>query len=104
MDIMKEFVEEYLPIWSEQKHQPIPTQKHMDRWNIAWNDFIKERLNPRWEEIAQEYKNMRYKTTADLHKEQEVPEQEIEAIEEIPEPEPEKSDWEKVQELLKKKK
>ena len=43
MDLMKEF-EEYLPKWAEEKMQPIPTQEHTERWNIAWGDFLKEHL------------------------------------------------------------
>jgi len=97
MDILKEF-DKFLPGWAEKNLKPIPTP-NSDNWNLAWASFTKEFLNPHWDEIAQDYKNMQYKTSNIS-----IPitpiQNEIEP-EEIEE-EPEKSDWEKVQELLKK--
>lgn len=61
MDIMQEF-EHYLPRWSNEKHLPIPTKKHPDRWYEAWSDFLNEVLTPRYEELQTDYLNMQYKT------------------------------------------
>ena len=105
MDIMKEF-EEYLPKWSEEKMQPIPTQEHMDRWSIAWSDFVKERLAEKHDEMVDEYLNMQYKTVgerkAEKAKAQADTEVVEEPIEEIAEPvvEVKTSSWDRVQAIL----
>ena len=65
MDFMKEF-EEYLPKWSEEKHKPIPTRKHMDKWTEAWQDFLSEHLTEKYHEISAEYKNMKLKTAENI--------------------------------------
>ena len=96
-DLLKQF-EEYLPRWSNEKHQPIPTKKHMDRWYIAWNDFVKEELSKHYTEHVQEFKNLQLKTQDD-----EYFEDEYEIVEEpqqdLDEPIVEKqlSPWERVQ-------
>lgn len=101
MDFNKEF-EKYLPIWSEQKHLPIPTKNHPDKWNEAWVDFLSEYLVDKYDEINNEYKNMALKGFETYS----------EPINPItpPPPEPEieekpvkKSNWELVQEKRKKK-
>lgn len=61
MDLMKEF-EAYLPKWSEDKHKPIPTKQHMNRWYEAWNDFVKEVLSVRWESLKDEYLSLKLKS------------------------------------------
>lgn len=96
MDIMKTF-EEWLPTWSEEKHLPIPTKKHMDKWLEAWKDFLSEYMIENYETVANEYRNMQYKSeTAPIRT---LPE----PIEEIEEEKPKKSNWELVQEKRKKK-
>ena len=60
-DVLKQF-EEYLPKWSNEKKQPIPTREHMDRWYIAWNDFVNEELSKTYPQRRQEYLNMKFKT------------------------------------------
>lgn len=110
MDIFKEF-EEYLPQWSEEKHLPIPTQEHMDRWAIAWDDFVKEHLVKKRKELVQSYKDMQYKTVGDAKREKMVSEEIVEPLqvvmspsEEVVQPvEPfgeELSPWEQVQAIL----
>ena len=100
IDFIKEF-KEYLPKWCEKKMLPMP-KEGSDKWNMAWYDFMKEELNPRWEEIANSYKQMRFKTKEEAAQEKQQqaipPVQEIEEVEEQP-----KSEWERVQELLKRK-
>lgn len=100
MDILQEF-EEYLPTWSNEKHLPIPTKQHMDRWYEAWQDFLNEVLIPRYEELQKSYLSMQYKTdeldnndyiVEDIVKEEIKPE-----IKQIA-----KSNWELVQEKRKK--
>ena len=100
MDFNKEF-EKYLPIWSEQKHLPIPTKNHPDKWNEAWVDFLSEYLVDKYDEINNEYKNMALKGF-------ETYSEPINPIAPPPEPEIEekpvkKSNWELVQEKRKKK-
>lgn len=91
---MKAF-EEYLPKWSEEKHLPIPTKNHVDKWNIAWTDFLTEYMEEHYEDIANEYRNL--KTKADvLFTEESI-------FEEIEEEPVKKSNWELVQEKRKKK-
>lgn len=97
MDVMKEF-ENYLPKWSEEKMQPIPTRKHMDKWNIAWRDFIKEYMQPRWHELAEEYRSMQFKTSDYIEP---LPEVEEEPEPEVIVEEEQLSEWEKVQKFLK---
>lgn len=110
MDILQMF-EEYLPRWSEEKHQPIPTKEHMDRWYIAWNDFIKEVMTPQWDTYKQEYLDMELKTHADdILEQQQVDlnqlqaelnkQQIVEPVEPIEVEQAKESDWEKVQRLL----
>lgn len=113
MDIMKEF-EEYLPIWSEEKHQPIPTMKHMDRWSVAWIDFVNEHLIKRKKELIGDYKSMEFKTRGELLDEKTTEEEEIEEIvedtEEVIEPvadehtvsveDTKASEWERVRKML----
>lgn len=94
MDFMKEF-KEYLPKWSEEKMQPIPTEDTPDRWSLAWKDFMNEYLSTKRDEIIAEYKAMKFKTKGDLKKE---PVKEV--VEEIPKNEPELSEWEKVKAML----
>lgn len=102
MDVMKEFEEHYLEKWAKEKHQPVPTRNNMDRWNVAWADFVKEVLVTNYDEISQEYRDMEYKTMEHVFKEK-IEKEKEKAIEEQEQPiEPEKSDWEKVQELLNK--
>lgn len=94
-DLLKEF-EEYLPRWSNEKHQPIPTRAHMDRWYIAWNDFVKEELIKHYDDFVNEYKSLQLKTDDDYIIQQ------IEPIEEDPTPEPVPlSPWELVQQKMK---
>ena len=50
--------EEYLPRWSNEKHLPIPTQKHMDRWMVAWADFVKDELPKYYEQRRLEYQQV----------------------------------------------
>lgn len=100
MDFNKEF-EKYLPIWSEQKHLPIPTKNHPDKWNEAWVDFLSEYLVDKYDEINNEYKNMALKGF-------ETYSEPINPITPPPEPVIEekpvkKSNWELVQEKRKKK-
>ena len=110
MDLMKEF-EEYLPKWAEEKMQPIPTQEHTERWNIAWGDFLKEHLSEKYDEMANEYLNMQYKTVGERNLElqarkksaekvaEEVVEETVEPVEVVKEP-VKQSSWEKVQAIL----
>jgi len=98
MDFMKEF-EEWLPKWSEEKGQPIPTEENADRWSVAWRDFVNEYLAEKKDEIVSEYKNMKFKTRADLKTKPVVKQVEPEVVEE---PVKELSEWEKVQAMLKK--
>ena len=100
MDFNKEF-EKYLPIWSEQKHLPIPTKNHPDKWNEAWVDFLSEYLVDKYDEINNEYKNMALKGFETYN-------EPINPITPPPEPEIEekpvkKSNWELVQEKRQKK-
>lgn len=96
MDIMKVFTEEYLPKWSEEKHLPIPTLKHPDKWNVAWEDFLTEYMEEHYEEIANEYRNLPTKVEQPFYEFKELPKEEKE--------EPvKKSNWELVQEKRKKK-
>lgn len=100
MDFMKEF-EEWLPKWSEEKGQPIPTEENADRWSVAWRDFVNEYLAEKKDEIVAEYKNMKFKTRGDLKTKKVEP---VEVKEEVAEePVKEMSEWEKVQAMLKKK-
>lgn len=112
MDLMKEF-EEYLPIWSEEKHQPIPTMKHMDRWSVAWIDFVNEYLVKKKSELISDYRSMEFKTRGEAEAEQQASEEEeIEEVEEVvdvveEDAEPvvdehpkDKSEWEKVRAML----
>ena len=99
MDMFKEF-EEYLPRWSEEKMQPMPTKEHPDRWSIAWKDFVNEVLTPRREELVADYLAMKFKTKGDAMK-KEVKEDVVETSS-VEEPVKELSEWEKVQALLKK--
>ena len=92
---MKAF-EEWLPIWSEEKHLPIPTKNHMDKYLVAWQDFLSEYMLDNYEDIADEYRNMRYKGEEPI---QILPE----VVEEVEEEKPKKSNWELVQEKMKKK-
>ena len=92
MDILKAFKED-LPKWCNEKKQPMP-KENSNKWYVAWYDFTRTYLKDHYEEIAQDYKNMTLKTTY------EIKQPIIEIEEEIP---VEKSDWEKVQEYLKKK-
>lgn len=100
MDIMKLF-EEYLPKWSEEKMQPIPTAEHPDRWAVAWTDFQKEFLPTIKDELIADYKNMQLKTYGDLKKKKKkiVKSEDVEPIPEKQE-EKELSEWEKVQRFL----
>lgn len=106
MDLMKEF-EAYLPRWSDEKHLPIPTKQHMDRWYRAWNDFVKEELEPRWENIRAEYKTLKLYNPDEPEIVEEEPEieqeetQEVAETEKEPTPEP-KNSWEEIQEIMKK--
>jgi len=106
MDLLKEF-EEYLPRWSDEKHLPIPTKKHMDRWYRAWNDFVKEELEPRWDAIRQEYKTLKLYNPeegqfAEDYIEPDETEETQEVVEEIEEVEEPKNSWEEIQEIMKK--
>ena len=104
MDVMKEF-KKYLPIWSEQKMQPIPTEEHPDRWAIAWKDFINEYMPSKYNQMVEEYKNMKLKTYGMAKKEKLLKEIEPEVEEEIKE-EPiievsEKlTEWDKIKKLM----
>ena len=104
MDVMKLF-EEYLPRWSNEKHLPIPTTKHMDRWLIAWGDFMKEELPKHYDERRQEYINMRIKTKDMMlaeereQREVELNKQVEEEAKEIKEEKPQ-SEWDKIRKLL----
>lgn len=106
MDIMQAF-NDYLPIWSEQKMQPIPTQEHMDRWVLAWKDFQNEYLAEHYQEVADAYKSMAYKTQGDIKREERQAEldkriEEMNAkteLEPIEEPKV-MSEWERVQQML----
>ena len=100
MDIMKMF-EEYLPRWSEEKMQPMPTKEHPDRWTVAWIDFVKDVLTPKKEELISEYQSMKFKTKGDLDKEkaEKIEEQKVEPVKE--KEEKELSEWEKVKAMLK---
>ena len=95
MDIMKLF-EEYLPKWSEENMQPIPTMEHPDRWAIAWRDFQNTYLKEHHKEIVEFYKNMQFKTVGDLEREQE---EEVEEEEPVVE-EKEESEWDRVRKFL----
>ena len=100
MDFLKEF-EEYLPEWSNKKHLPIPTKKHMGKWYLAWNDFVKEKLVPRWNSIKQEYKELKLKEKVSEEPQiitEPVVIEEEESMEETQEED--LSDWEKVKKLL----
>jgi len=94
MDVMKAF-EEWLPIWSEEKHLPIPTKAHMDKWLEAWKDFLSEYMLDNYEQVADEYRNMKYK--GEEESTQILPE----VVEEVEEEKPKKSNWELVQERMK---
>lgn len=97
MDIMKAF-KEYLPKWSEEKMQPIPTEDQPDRWSVAWADFQNSYLREHHDELVEEYKAMKFKTVGMAEKEQrakEKKEAEVEIVEEK-----ELSEWEKVQKML----
>lgn len=102
MDVMKLF-EEYLPRWSNEKHLPIPTQKHMDKWMVAWNDFTNEELPKYYEERRQEYLNMRIKTKEMMIEEQRQ-QRELELNKQVEKEEKveEKplTEWDKVRKLL----
>lgn len=108
MDLLKEF-EEYLPRWSNEKHLPIPTKQHMDRWYRAWNDFVKEELEPRWEKIRTEYKSLDlYHQEDELYAEDidDTAEPEIEETQEEPEEteeveQQEKNSWAAIQKIMK---
>ena len=98
MDVLKEF-EEYLPRWSEEKHQPIPTKKHMDRWYKAWNDFVQEVLKDRYQEMCDMYRNMPVKRKGQYIEPQvESVQEPIEEEVKVEEPQ---SEWERVQKYLK---
>ena len=106
MDLMKEF-EAYLPKWSNDKHLPIPTKEHMDRWYRAWGDFVKEELEPRWDNIREEYKSLRLynpdEPMEEVEEETEETQEEIEEseiVEEVVEEEPANS-WEEIQKIMK---
>ena len=99
---LKEF-EDYLPRWSDEKHLPIPTQQHMDRWYVAWNDFVNEVLKEKYSDVVDMFYNIPIgkptKETVDKK----------EPIKEEPTPvqkEPQKpmTEWERVQMLMNKNK
>lgn len=102
MDVMKAF-EEYAVTWAEENLKPVP-KLGSDDWNLAWYQFTRDVLNNKLDEMNNMYKSMQLKTTADLRREQ----FQTQIVEEIEEPEveeePELSDWEKVQQYLKKNK
>lgn len=102
-DINKMF-EEYLPIWSEIHHQPIPTMKNPDKWYIAWMDFMNEVLIPKHSEIKQDYLNIILKAdqiNKDIDtKSLDLPQKPSLQDSVIPK---KKSNWELVQEKRKKK-
>lgn len=106
MDLLKEF-EEYLPRWSEEKHLPIPTKQHMDRWYRAWKDFVDEELTQRWGELKDDYMNLKLynpdEPPVETEEEEEV-EEDIEQKEsEIEQEEPQPTNaWEEIQALRKK--
>lgn len=95
--------EEYLPRWSNEKHLPIPTQKHMDRWMVAWADFVKDELPKYYEQRRLEYLNMRIKTKemmlAEQRQQREVALNTVEEVEEVKKPEPQTA-WDRVRKLL----
>lgn len=103
MDLAKEF-EEYLPRWSEEKHQPIPTKQHMERWYQAWDDFVKEELAPRWESLRNEYKSLKLKGMDEEVEEvtEEEPEEVVEEVNHVEEIRNDENltEWEKVQKLM----
>lgn len=98
---MKMF-EEYLPKWSEEKNQPIPTMDQMDRWSVAWKDFQNTVLREKHDDIAEEYKSMQLKTYDMLEKEKrKKKKEEIKKQEEKETVEEDQlSEWEKVQKYL----
>ena len=100
MDVMKLF-EEYLPIWSEEKMQPIPTPDHPDRWALAWKDFQNSYLKDHYDELCQEYKNMTFKTRGMQEKEKNIQVNKIDTSPQIiPKDEPIISEWDKIKKML----
>lgn len=92
---MKAF-EEWLPVWSEEKHLPIPTKTYSDKWLEAWSDFLSEYMINNYEIVANEYRSMKYKGEEIFQK---IITEPVEELEE----KPKKSNWELVQEKMKKK-
>ena len=96
--------EEYLPRWSNEKHLPIPTQKHMDRWMVAWADFMKDELPKYYDERRIEYLNMRLKTKemmmAEDREKREIELNTVETVEEKKEESKPQSAWDRVKVLL----
>ena len=110
-DVIKQFEEEYLPEWCHKKHFPKPKRQFTDHWKLAWNDYIKEVLNPNWNSIRANYLNMEFKlqdpnqliTSIPEEWNDEVDETDSE-LEDITNTPATKSDWEIVQEMLNDKK
>ena len=100
MDIIKEFEEEYLPRWSEEKMQPIPTREQSERWYIAWQDFMNEVLTKKYSEVNHFYTNMEYKSERQNNVEI-IPMEQFDNTE-VTKPEKKKSNWELVMEKRKK--
>ena len=97
MDILKEF-EDYLPRWSEEKHQPIPTKKHMDRWYKAWNDFVQEVLKDKYDEMCDMYRHIQLKHKGQYIEAQPI-QQEEPVVEGVKQEEPQ-TEWDRVQKYL----
>lgn len=106
IDFIEEF-KEYLPQWCDKNMMPKP-KEGTDKWNMAWYDFMNDVLTPRFNDIAQHYKNMKFKTKHEqqLYDSMSINTKDNSTIQDngaTQEQQGELSDWEKVQQLLKKK-
>ena len=98
MDLMEEF-DKYLKTWSKKNHLPCPSiDKITKNWQLAWNDFLKDVMEPKWEEQKQEFLNMKLLTKEEQRKREEESKKKEEIEEEFTLDK--ETDWDKVKKLM----
>ena len=100
--ILEEFPR-YLEEWCKKNHKPVPPVGTINKfWQLAWQDYMKEKLVPQWEDIKEEYLNMDLLNKNSERKiQKEIRKQEF--LNSLPDEEPEKelSMWERIKQKRK---
>lgn len=100
--ILEDFPQ-YLEQWCKTNHKPVPPVGVINKyWQLAWQDYMKNKLVPEWEDIKQDYLDMEM-LTKDAEKQITKEDKLKELYKDLPDDEPEEqtdSMWNRIKKQL----